>query len=168
VAGFTQQDPYQVQQAGGDHEGQAEQQGVAAGRQFDAMGMAVEHREGGHDQSRHPERRPEFEQHHQAHHQTRDRDADLHAGDGNAQQAEQPPEGHHHREGHRQHPERWRPEYGPPEPHGHHRHHVIEARDWVQEPRHEAAAMAGVGMGPGRRRRQGHCGKGKGRQEARK
>jgi hypothetical protein len=54
---------------------------MGAGGQFGAVGVAMEHREGRHDQCRQPQRRPELKEHHQPDHQSGEGNAHLHAGE---------------------------------------------------------------------------------------
>ena len=131
-----------MQRAGRDDEARRIGDGVGAGRQVSAVGVAVADRERTDDRCGDPERRPRSECHHHAENCGRHRDADLDAGQRHTEDAEHAAERHHQRKHHRQDEDRGRAEKRAPQPDRHHRHRVVEAKQRMRQTAGEAAAHA--------------------------
>ena len=75
-------------------------------------------------------------------------------GSGTPASASMPPDRHHQRERHRQHPDRRGAELRAPEADGDHGEDVVESRDRVTEPDEEAGGLARCDVRGGRPRAQ--------------
>ncbi len=149
----TDQDAERVQQARGDDEAQAVEQRARAFGQLAPVRVPVEDCEAGDDRRSEPQRRTHLRQHHRAQHDRRDRDADLDTRHRDAEEPHQPAERHHQRKRHWQHPDSGSPKHRAPQSHGHHRQHMIQARDGMGESGEEARGLPPLLVGQCGKRR---------------
>ena len=142
-----------VEAARGHHEAHAVKQAALTGGQLRAVRVPVEDGENSNDDRRDPQGRAFLREHHRPEHQRGQSDADLDAGERNAEQSHHCAQRHHHRESDRQKPYRRSTELRTPQSDRDHRQHMIPARDRVMKAAHKAGRLPGLDVRPRARRR---------------
>jgi len=112
--------------------------GFAEPGSFGTVCVTVEDRKSADQRRGDPQRRTRGECDHGPEDYRRRGDADLDAGNGNAQAPKHTTKRHHQRKGDRQYPDRRRTKHGAPNAHRHHGDDVVEAEDRVLDAGDEA------------------------------